>query len=144
MPLEVLLVDDSPGDVRLMQEVFRECSNAVHLHVASNGPEALAFLRREGGHASAPRPALILLDLHLPKLNGREVLAHIKTDDALKTIPTVILTTSEAEADIEIAYQIRADCYLRKPVQSDALDRVVSSINDFWLTRAKLPLTVIG
>jgi CheY-like chemotaxis protein len=77
-------------------------------------------------------------------LNGREVLAHIKTDDALKTIPTVILTTSEAEADIEIAYQIRADCYLRKPVQSDALDRVVSSINDFWLTRAKLPLTVIG
>jgi chemotaxis family two-component system response regulator Rcp1 len=95
------------------------------------------------GH-SAPRPALILLDLHLPKLNGREVLAHIKTDDALKTIPTVILTTSEAEADIEIAYQIRADCYLRKPVQSDALDRVVSSINDFWLTRAKLPLTVIG
>src|ERR1017187_8837293 len=115
MPLEVLLVDDSPGDVRLMQEVFRECSNAVHLHVASNGPEALAFLRREGGHVSAPRPALNLLDLQHPKLTGPQLVAHIKTDDALNTIPTVILTTSAAEADIAIAYQIRADCSFRKP-----------------------------
>jgi two-component system, chemotaxis family, response regulator Rcp1 len=144
MTIEVLLVEDSPGDVRLTQEAFREANRAVHLNVAPDGVEAMAFLRHEGVHGGAPRPDFILLDLNLPKMDGREDLALIKDDASLKVIPTVILTTSEAEADIEIAYQIRADCYLRKPVQSDALDRVVSSINDFWLTRAKLPLTVIG
>jgi chemotaxis family two-component system response regulator Rcp1 len=138
VPLEVLLVEDNAGDVRLMQEAFRESSKDVNLHVASDGPEALAFLRQEGCHVSAPRPSLILLDLNLPKIDGRQVLALIKNDDALKTIPTVILTTSEAEADIDMAYELRASCFVSKPVQSDALDCIVSSINDFWLTRGNL------
>ena len=95
----------------------------------------MAFLRREGIHSQAPRPDLILLDLNLPKMDGREVLAHIKEDDSLKTIPTVILTTSEAEADIVKSYQLQANCYLSKPVQLEAFETVVKSINDFWLTR---------
>src|ERR1700733_7255713 len=99
-PLEVLLVEDSPGDVRLTQEAFREANTSIHLHVATDGVEAMAFLRREGAHAKAPRPDFILLDLNLPRMDGREVLAEIKQDTSLQTIPTVILTTSEAEADI--------------------------------------------
>jgi len=136
--LQVLLVEDSPGDVRLTQEAFREANPAVALHVASDGVEAMAFLRREGTHANAPRPDLILLDLNLPKMDGREVLAHIKEDASLKTIPTVILTTSDAEADIVKSYELQANCYLSKPVQLDAFDNLVKSINDFWLTKAKL------
>ena len=120
--IEVLLVEDSPGDVRLTQEAFREANEFVHLHVATDGVEAMAFLRREGVHAQAPRPDLILLDLNLPKMDGREVLAHIKDDPSLKTIPTVILTTSEAEADIVKSYQLQANCYLSKPVQLDAFE----------------------
>jgi two-component system, chemotaxis family, response regulator Rcp1 len=139
MPIEVLLVEDSPGDVRLTQEAFREANKAIHLHVASDGVEAMAFLRREGIHAKAPRPELILLDLNLPKMDGREVLAHIKADANLKTIPTVILTTSDAEADIVKSYQLQANCYLSKPVQLDAFESLVTSINDFWLTKVKLP-----
>jgi chemotaxis family two-component system response regulator Rcp1 len=139
MPIEVLLVEDSPGDVRLTQEAFREANKAIHLHVASDGVEAMAFLKREGVHARAPRPELILLDLNLPKMDGREVLAHIKEDPNLKTIPTVILTTSEAEADIVKSYQLQANCYLSKPVQLDAFEALVKSINDFWLTKVKLP-----
>ena len=99
----------------------------------------MAFLRREGTNADAPRPDLILLDLNLPKMDGRQVLAHIKADDSLKTIPTVILTTSEAEADIAKSYQLQANCYLSKPVQLDAFEGLVKSINDFWLTKVKLP-----
>jgi len=136
--LQVLLVEDSPGDVRLTQEAFREANPAVALHVASDGVEAMAFLRREGTHANAPRPDLILLDLNLPKMDGREVLAHIKEDASLKTIPTVILTTSDAEADIVKSCELEANCYLSKPVQLDAFDNLVKSINDFWLTKAKL------
>ncbi len=136
--LQVLLVEDSPGDVRLTQEAFREANPAVALHVASDGVEAMAFLRREGTHANAPRPDLILLDLNLPKMDGREVLAHIKEDASLKTIPTVILTTSDAEADIVKSCELQANCYLSKPVQLDAFDNLVKSINDFWLTKAKL------
>jgi two-component system, chemotaxis family, response regulator Rcp1 len=139
MAIEVLLVEDSPGDVRLTQEAFREANKAIHLHVASDGVEAMAFLKREGVHAHAPRPELILLDLNLPKMDGREVLAHIKEDLNLKTIPTVILTTSEAEADIVKSYQLQANCYLSKPVQLDAFEALVKSINDFWLTKVKLP-----
>jgi chemotaxis family two-component system response regulator Rcp1 len=139
MPIEVLLVEDSPGDVRLTQEAFRDANKAIHLHVASDGVEAMSFLRREGIHAQAPRPELILLDLNLPKMDGREVLAHIKEDASLKTIPTVILTTSEAEADIVRSYQLQANCYLSKPVQLDAFEALVKSINDFWLTKVKLP-----
>ena len=138
VPIQVLLVEDSPGDVRLTQEAFRDANPSVALHVASDGVEAMAFLRREGGHARAPRPDLILLDLNLPKMDGREVLVLIKEDPNLRTIPTVILTTSDAEADIVKSYQLRANCYLSKPVQLDAFESLVKSINDFWLTRVKL------
>ena len=132
-------MEDSPGDVRLTQEAFREANTDVHLHVASDGEEAMAFLRREGTHAAAPRPDLILLDLNLPKMDGREVLLRIKGDDSLKRIPTVILTTSEAESDILKSYQLQANCYLSKPVQLDNFEALVKSINVFWLQTAKLP-----
>ena len=139
MPIEVLLVEDSPGDVRLTQEVFREANKAINLHVASDGVEAMAFLRRQGSNVHAPRPDLILLDLNLPKMDGREVLVHIKEDDSLKLIPTVILTTSVAEEDIVKSYQLQANCYLSKPVQYDEFESLVKSINDFWLTKVELP-----
>jgi len=139
MPLQVLLIEDSPGDVRLTQEVFRDAQASILLHVAADGVEAMDFLRREGVHAHAPRPDLILLDLNLPRMDGREVLARIKDDDTLKSIPTVILTTSDAEADIVNSYQLHANCYLTKPVQLDAFESLVKSINEFWLTKAKLP-----
>jgi len=139
MAVEVLLVEDSPGDVRLTQEAFRDANPSIRLHVATDGVEAMAFLKHEGAHAHAPRPDLILLDLNLPKMDGREVLAHIKDDASLKTIPTVILTTSDAEADIVKSYQLQANCYLSKPVQLDAFESLVGSINDFWLTKVKLP-----
>jgi len=139
MPLHVLLVEDSPGDVRLMRETFRESGASVQLHVAIDGAEAMTFLKREGVHTHAQRPDLILLDLNLPKMDGREVLTQIKADDSLKMIPTVILTTSDSEADILRSYQLRANCYLSKPVQLDAFENLVRSINDFWLTKARLP-----
>ena len=139
MPIQVLLVEDNPGDVRLTHEAFLEANTAIELHVASDGIEALAFLTRSGVHADSPRPDLILLDLNLPRMDGRQVLAHIKGDDDLKTIPTVILTTSEADSDIVMSYTLRANCYLSKPVQLDAFEGLVKSINDFWLTKAKLP-----
>ncbi|MFY9804526.1 MAG: response regulator [Candidatus Acidiferrales bacterium] len=139
MPIEVLLVEDSPGDVRLTREAFGEVNPSIHLSVAADGLEAMAFLRREGIHAQAPRPGIILLDLNLPKMDGREVLAHIKEDPGLKTIPIVILTTSDAEVDIAKSYQLQANCYLSKPVQLDAFESLVKSINDFWLTKVKLP-----
>jgi CheY-like chemotaxis protein len=112
---------------------------SIQIHVATDGVEAMAFLRQEVPHSDAPRPDLILLDLNLPKMDGREVLANIKADDNLKTIPTVILTTSEAEADIVKSYQLQANSYLSKPVEFDAFESLVKSINDFWLVRAKLP-----
>ena len=139
MAVQVLLVEDSPGDVRLTQEAFREANMAIQMHVASDGVEAMAFLRQEVPFNGAPRPDLILLDLNLPKMDGREVLANIKADDNLKTIPTVILTTSEAEADIVKSYQLQANSYLSKPVEFEAFESLVKSINDFWLVRAKLP-----
>jgi len=139
MPLEVLLVEDSPGDVRLTQEAFREAGTRINLHVAADGVAAMNFLRREGIHGQAPRPDFILLDLNLPKMDGREVLTCIKEDDDLKTIPTIILTTSAAEADILKSYQLQANCYINKPVQLEAFDAIVKSVNQFWLTTAKLP-----
>lgn len=142
--LQVLLVEDSPGDIRLTQEAFRETNLDLRLHVATDGVEAMAFLRREGVHVAAPRPDLILLDLNLPRMDGRQVLALIKEDETLKTIPTIILTTSEAEADILKSYQLKANCYLSKPVQLDAFETLVRSINDFWLTKAKLPQQIVG
>ena len=143
MPAEVLLVDDNPGDVRLTREAFREANDAIHLNVAYDGVEAMAFLMRSGAHAAAPRPDLILLDLNLPKMDGREVLANIKQDANLQSIPTVILTTSSAQADIVRSYQLHANCYLTKPVQLEAFERLVKSINDFWLTVVKLPPTAV-
>jgi len=137
--MEVLLVEDSLGDVRLTQEAFRDVSATVRLHVVSDGTEAMAYLRREGSHVAASRPDLILLDLNLPRMDGHAVLAHIKEDEALKTIPTVILTTAEAQADVLVSYRLQANCYLSKPLQFEVFERVVRSINEFWLHRAKLP-----
>src|SRR5580698_3093526 len=122
MPLEVLLVEDSPGDVRLTQEAFHAANLSVHLHVAADGVEAMAFLRREGVHANAPRPDLTLLDLNMPRMDGREVLAQIKQDDRLKTLPIVILTTSDSEGDFVKSYELHANCYLCKPVQLTAFE----------------------
>jgi two-component system, chemotaxis family, response regulator Rcp1 len=139
MSLEVLLVEDSAGDVRLTQEAFHAVNPAVRLHVANDGVEALAFLRHEGVYVDAPRPDLTLLDLNMPRMDGRQALALIKSDASLKTIPIVILTTSDAERDIAKSYQLHANCYLRKPVQLNAFESLAKSINDFWLTKATLP-----
>jgi chemotaxis family two-component system response regulator Rcp1 len=142
--IEVLLVEDNPGDVRLTQEAFREANPAIRLHVACDGVEALSFLTREGVNAGAPRPDLILLDLNLPRMDGHEVLAHIKADDDLKTIPTIILTTSDGVADVATSYQLQANCFLTKPVQLEAFESLVKSINEFWLTQVKLPAQGAG
>jgi chemotaxis family two-component system response regulator Rcp1 len=138
VPLDVLLVEDNPGDVRLTLETFRDANKSVRLHLAANGVEAMAFLRRQGPNALAPRPVLILLDLNLPKMDGREVLAEVKGDIDLKTIPIVILTTSDTESDITRSYQLQANCYLTKPVRLEEFESLVKSVNDFWLTRVKL------
>jgi chemotaxis family two-component system response regulator Rcp1 len=135
----ILLIEDSPGDVRLTQEAFRGADDALRLHVAADGAEAISFLRREGIHGEAPRPDLILLDLNMPRMDGRQVLSAIKQDDELKAIPTVILTMSEAVADIATVYQLRANCYLTKPVEFDAFESLVKSIGTFWLTMVRLP-----
>jgi two-component system, chemotaxis family, response regulator Rcp1 len=137
--IEVLLVEDSPGDVRLTREAFKDAKVHINLHVASDGAEAMAFLGREGNHANAPRPDLILLDLNLPKKDGREVLAELKESPALKCIPVVILTTSASEADIQGSYQRHANCYITKPVDLDGFLKVVKSIDSFWLSVVKLP-----
>ena len=135
----VLLVEDSPGDVRLTQEAFRNADETIDLHVAADGMEAISFLKKSGIHADAPRPDFILLDLNLPGMGGRDVLAFIKQDEDLKTIPTVILTTSSAEIDIMRSYQLQANCYLSKPVLLEEFESLVKSINDFWLVKVKLP-----
>jgi CheY-like chemotaxis protein len=138
-PMEVLLVEDSPGDVRLTREAFKDVKVHINLHVASDGAEAMAFLGREGAHSNAPRPDLILLDLNLPKKDGRQVLVEIKESPTLKVIPVVILTTSASEADILRSYQLNANCYITKPVDLDEFLRVVKSIDNFWLSVVKLP-----
>jgi chemotaxis family two-component system response regulator Rcp1 len=139
MPVEILMIEDNPGDVRLTRECFRDVGMAIHLSVAVDGVEAMSFLSREGGYRDAPRPDLILLDLNLPKMDGREVLERIKESEDLKAIPTIILTTSDAEADIVKSYQLQANCYLSKPVQLDAFESLVRSISDFWLTKVQFP-----
>jgi CheY-like chemotaxis protein len=138
-PIEVLLVEDNPGDVRLTREALKEGKVHNNLHVAPDGVEALAFLRREGRYAAAVRPDLILLDLNLPRKGGREVLEEIKSDPALRHIPVVILTSSQAEQDIARAYDLHANCYISKPVDLDQFIRVVRSIEEFWFTVVKLP-----
>ena len=138
-PIEVLLVEDSPGDVRLTREAFKDARVLINLHVVSDGVEAMEFLKLEGKHAKAPRPDLILLDLNLPKKDGREVLEEIKESPALKSIPVVILTTSASEADIKQSYQFHANCYIAKPVDLEGFLKVVKSIDNFWLSVVKLP-----
>src|ERR1700730_3886844 len=138
-PIEVLLVEDSVGDVRLTREAFKDARVHINLHVAVDGVEAMAFLKREGQYAQAPRPDLILLDLNLPKKDGREVLKEIKESPTLGIIPVVILTTSASEADILRTYQLHANCYITKPVDLDGFLKVVKSIDSFWLSVVKLP-----
>ena len=137
--MDVLLVEDSLGDIRLTREALREVNPAVHLHVVMDGEEAVEFLTCRGKYVLAPRPDLVLLDLNLPTMNGREVLAHIKTNDHLKNIPIIILTTSADETDIVKCYQLHANCFLKKPLDLGTFDQIVTLINDFWLTLAKLP-----
>jgi CheY-like chemotaxis protein len=139
MSIEVLLVEDNPGDVRLTREAFRAANNNVHVNVAADGVEAMAFLRQEGSHARAPRPALIMLDLNLPRMSGRELLACIKEDQDLRAIPTVVLSSSDADVDVHMANLLQASCYITKPALSDDLDQIVSHINDFWLRNLKAP-----
>jgi len=138
-PIEILLVEDSPADVDLTREALEDAKVRNHLSVVADGVEALAFLRREGRYADAPRPDLILLDLNLPKKDGREVLAEIKADPALRRIPVVVLTTSEAEQDILRSYDLHANCYITKPVDLEAFIEVVRSIEGFWLAIVRLP-----
>jgi chemotaxis family two-component system response regulator Rcp1 len=138
-PIEILLVEDNPGDVRLTIEALKEGKVANEINVAVDGIEALAFLRREGKYENAPKPDLILLDLNLPKKNGREVLAEIKMNSHLKCIPVVILTSSQAEKDIVATYNLHANCYITKPVDFDQFIKVVKSIENFWFKVVKLP-----
>jgi chemotaxis family two-component system response regulator Rcp1 len=138
-PIEILLVEDSPGDVRLMREALIDAKVHIHLHVASDGTEAMDFLNREGKYSNAPRPDLILLDLNLPKKDGPEVLDEIKQNTALKSIPVVILTTSAYDADILRSYRLHANCYITKPVDLDGLLEMVESIDHFWLSVVQLP-----
>jgi two-component system, chemotaxis family, response regulator Rcp1 len=138
VPIEILLVEDNPGDVRLTREALRDARVHNNVSVAYDGVEAMAFLRKEGRHAQAPRPDLILLDLNLPKKSGREVLEEIKRDEALKHIPVVILTTSQAEQDVLESYRLRANAYVTKPVDLEEFLKVLRSIELFWLEIVKL------
>lgn len=137
--IEVLLVEDNAGDIRLTKEALKESSLLIHLNVARDGEEAMAFLRREGVHAGVPTPDLILLDLNLPRKDGREVLQEIKADADLKRIPVVVLTTSEADSDILTTYGLHANCYITKPVDMDQFVKIVKLLEEFWFTIVKLP-----
>jgi two-component system, chemotaxis family, response regulator Rcp1 len=138
-PIEILLIEDNPGDVRLTMEALKETKVINKLTVMKNGVDAMAFLRREGVHAKSARPHLILLDLNLPMKDGREVLAEIKADEGLRRIPVVILTTSQDEQDVLKSYHLHANCYITKPVDLDQFITVVKSIEDFWLGIVVLP-----
>jgi chemotaxis family two-component system response regulator Rcp1 len=139
VPIEVLLVEDSPGDVRLTREAFKDAKVHINLNVATDGAEAMAYLEREGQYANVSRPDLILLDLNLPKKDGREVLAELKESPSLKCIPVVILTTSASEADIQGSYRHHANCYITKPVDLEGFLKVVKSIDSFWLSVVRFP-----
>ncbi len=139
LAIDILLVEDNPGDVRLTVEALKDGKMYNRLHVVEDGVEALRFLRKEGEYANAPRPDLILLDLNLPRADGHEVLAEIKQDDALKRIPVVVLTTSQAEEDVIRSYNLNANCYITKPVDLAQFVKVVHSIEEFWLSIVRLP-----
>jgi chemotaxis family two-component system response regulator Rcp1 len=138
-PIEILLVEDNPGDVRLTMEALRESKVCNRIHTVYDGMQALAFLNRDGSYINVPSPDLILLDLNLPKKDGREVLASIKANQKIKHIPVVVLTTSKSEEDIVRSYELQASCYVTKPVDLDQFLEVVKSIGDFWLAVVKLP-----
>lgn len=138
-PIEILMVEDNPGDVRLTVEALKEGKVRNNFHTVADGEEAMAYLRRQGRYAKAPRPDLVLLDLNLPKKSGREVLAEIKDDPELRRIPVVVLTVSQAEQDILKSYNLHANCYITKPVDLDQFLEVVKSIENFWLTVVMLP-----
>jgi two-component system, chemotaxis family, response regulator Rcp1 len=138
-PIDILLVEDNPGDERLTREALKEGKVYSNLHWVKDGVEAMQFLWREGKYGSAPRPEIILLDLNLPRKDGREVLQEIKADDELRRIPVVILTTSKAEEDVLRTYNLHANCYVTKPVDLEKFIVVVKSIDDFWLTVVTLP-----
>jgi len=138
-PIEILLVEDNPGDVRLTQEALRDAKVQNRVSIVQDGVEALEFLHRHGVYADAPRPDVILLDLNLPRKDGREVLAEVKADPNLRRIPVVVLTTSEADEDILRAYNLNANCYITKPVDFEQFFKVIHSIEDFWLSIVKLP-----
>jgi CheY-like chemotaxis protein len=138
-PIEILLVEDNPGDVRLTKEALREAKVCNRIHTVCDGMEALAFLNRDGSYIDVPSPDLILLDLNLPKKDGREVLASMKANEKFRRIPVVVLTTSESEEDILKSYELQASCYVTKPVDLDQFLEVVKSIGDFWLAVVKLP-----
>jgi len=138
-PLEILLVEDNPGDIRLTEEGFKEAKICNNLNVVTDGLEVMRFLRREGKYTNAPCPDLILLDLNLPKKDGREVLAEIKEDPLLRRIPVIVLTTSRAEEDILKTYDLHVNCYITKPVDLEQFLEIVRGIQDFWLTIVKLP-----
>lgn len=139
-PVVILLVEDNPGDARLTREALKEGKVLNELHVATDGVEALAFLNRDGKYANVPRPDIILLDLNLPRMDGREVLAIIKNDPNFRRIPVVILTTSKAEEDIVRTYDLHANCYITKPVDLDQFLTVVNMVENFWFTIVCLPL----
>jgi two-component system response regulator len=138
-PIEILLVEDSPADVRLTKEALKDEKLYVNLNVVSDGVEAMAYLHKEGKYAKAVRPDLILLDLNLPKKDGREVLKEIKNDEKLKVIPVVVLTISKAEEDVAKSYDLHANCFITKPIDLNQFSKVVKTIQDFWLTIVKLP-----
>ena len=137
--VEVLLVEDNPGDIRLLQEAFKEGEVSSHLNITRDGEQALAYLRREGPYSKSPRPAFILLDLNLPRKDGREVLEAIKQDEALRQIPVVILTTSTNPEDVRRAYDLHANCYVPKPLDIDKLVELGKALEDFWLSTVLLP-----
>jgi len=138
-PIHILIVEDNPGDARLAVEALAEGKVSNKISIVQDGVEAISFLRRENGYSDAPRPDLILLDLNLPKMNGKDVLAIIKEDSKLKRIPVVILTTSDADQDIFATYDLHANCYITKPVDFNQFINVIQSIEDFWLSIVKLP-----
>lgn len=138
-PLEILLVEDNLADVRLTEEALKDNKVANRLHVAGDGEQAMAFLRREGKYANVPRPDLVLLDLNLPRMDGREVLREMKEDNGLRRIPVVILTTSRADEDVLRTYDLHANCYITKPVDFDQFISIVQSIEQFWLCLVRLP-----
>lgn len=138
-PIEILLVEDSPGDIRLTRETLRDAKVANRLHVVTDGVEAMLFLNKRGAHENAPSPDLVLLDLNLPRKDGHEVLAEMKSDPVLRRIPVVVLTTSQAEQDVVRSYNLHANCFVSKPVDLDQFARIVQSIENFWFTVVRLP-----